>query len=60
MGKMVTLKNGESVYKPSMAEIMESADDGTCEAVCPEGCIVETDGTCEHGRPSWMLLLGLI
>ena len=25
-----------------------------------DGCIIEPDGTCEHGQPCWMLYLGLI
>lgn len=25
-----------------------------------DGCIVEPDGVCEHGYPSWLLYLGLI
>lgn len=35
--------------------IMDSSD---TEAV--DGCIVEPDGTCEHGSPSWLLVLGII
>ena len=25
-----------------------------------DGCSVEPDGTCPHGKPSWLLELGLI
>ena len=25
-----------------------------------DGCIIEPDGTCEHGHPCWRLYLGLI
>ena len=32
--------------------------DGTCEAI--DGCIVEPDGHCHHGKPSWLLELGYI
>ena len=32
--------------------------DGCCEAT--DGCLVEPDGTCPHGFPSWFLQLGLI
>ena len=32
--------------------------DSGCEAV--DGCWVEPDGTCPHGSPSWLLVLGLI
>ena len=40
--------------------LQEWSDDGGCEAACPHGCWVETDGTCDHGNPSWLLLLGMI
>jgi hypothetical protein len=29
-----------------------------CEAT--DGCVIEPDGVCEHGHPSWLLRLGLI
>lgn len=32
--------------------------DGSCEAT--DGCMVEPDGLCPHGHPSWLLKLGLI
>jgi hypothetical protein len=32
--------------------------DGDVEAT--DGCIVEPDGTCEHGCKSWLLVLGYI
>ena len=35
-------------------------DDGGCEAACPHGCWVEPDGRCPHGKPSWLLVMGLI
>ena len=31
---------------------------GGCEAT--DGCWVEPDGICEHGHPSWLLIMGLI
>lgn len=33
-------------------------EDGGCEAT--DGCWVEPDGTCPHGKPSWFLVLGLV
>ncbi len=45
---------------PDMETLMEWMDDGAGEAACPHGCIVETDGYCEHGKPSWLIVLGLI
>lgn len=43
---------------PSLKE-MEAwmSEDGGCEAL--DGCWVEVDGTCPHGKQSWMLVLGL-
>jgi len=31
-----------------------------CVARTPCGCRVEPDGYCEHGRPSWLLVLGYV
>lgn len=43
---------------PSIEELMEmDANDGI---ETTDGCVVEPDGTCEHGHPSWMLALGFI
>lgn len=47
-----------TVDEPSLDEIMEWSNDGMCETT--DGCMVEPDGTCEHGHPSWMLYLGYI
>lgn len=33
-------------------------DDGGCEAT--DGCWVEPDGRCPHGKPSWAIWLGLV
>lgn len=33
-------------------------DEFECEAT--DGCVVEIDGVCEHGHPSWAIHLGLI
>jgi hypothetical protein len=33
---------------------------GGCEAACPHGCWVEPDGHCPHGKPSWLIVMGLI
>ena len=29
-------------------------------AQATDGCDVESDGICEHGHQSWMLLMGLV
>jgi len=44
--------------QPSMKQVMEWESEGGCEAT--DGCWVEPDGHCEHGCPSWMIVLGLI
>jgi len=43
---------------PSLDQLKEWLQDGICEAT--DGCIVEPDGTCEHGCSSWLVELGLI
>ncbi|MFZ2517119.1 MAG: hypothetical protein WA089_00305 [Anaerolineae bacterium] len=43
---------------PSMETLANWEDDGGCEAT--DGCWVEVDGVCPHGRPSWALVMGLV
>ena len=43
---------------PSIAKLEEWQEDCGCKAL--DGCWVEPDGTCQHGKPSWLLALGLI
>ena len=43
---------------PGEEALQEWMMDGCCEAT--DGCIVENDGVCPHGHPSWLLALGLI
>jgi len=43
-----------------MAQLEEWAEDDGCEAACPHGCWVESDGTCDHGQPSWLVVLGMV
>ena len=43
-----------------LLEDLMSQDSGVCPALCPEGCEVEPDGTCPHGRPSVLIAMGLI
>lgn len=48
-----------TVPPPSIEELIAwEFEDGGCEAT--DGCWVEPDGMCEHGHPSWLLVLGLI
>ena len=39
---------------------VEAMSDGPCYALCSEGCLVETDGVCQHGNPSILLEMGMI
>jgi hypothetical protein len=43
---------------PDLDTLMAWVDEGISEAT--DGCVVEPDGTCPHGCPSWLLILGLI
>ena len=44
--------------EPTMDQLMEWEAEGGCETPC--GCWVEPDGVCEHGEPSWLIILGLV
>jgi len=44
--------------EPSMEQLEEWLESDGCRTEC--GCWVEPDGVCQHGRPSWLLKLGLI
>lgn len=41
-------------------KLAELCVDGTTEALCTEGCIVEPDGYCPHGCPSLLVELELV
>lgn len=45
--------------QPSIDEVgaMVLGDD---DALATDGCVVEPDGVCPHGHPSWPLRLGMI
>lgn len=45
---------------PSMDTLIEWDNEGFMEADCEHRCHVEPDGTCPHGKDSWLLVLGLI
>ena len=44
--------------QPSVKTMEKWMDTGVAKAT--DGCKVEPDGHCEHGKPSWLILLGLI
>lgn len=43
---------------PDIETLEEWENEGMAEAT--DGCIVEPDGTCEHGKQSWLIIMGLI
>jgi len=43
---------------PTLATLKRWDNDGMCKT--PDGCKVEPDGMCEHGYPSWLLIMGWI
>jgi hypothetical protein len=47
------------VRKPPCIKTLEKwSSDCGCKAI--DGCWVEPDGICEHGKPSWLLALNYI
>jgi len=52
------LKDGTMVRPPASEELVEGMEEGGCKT--PDGCWVEPDGTCQHGYPSWLIILGMI
>jgi len=54
-----TLKPAKSSPKPPSIKTMERwVSVGIAKAT--DGCRVEPDGVCIHGKPSWILKLGMI
>jgi hypothetical protein len=47
-----------NVKLPSISTLERWDSNGTCKAI--DGCIVEPDGVCPHGFPSWLILIGMI
>ena len=43
---------------PTLEQVKEWMNEGGAEAT--DGCWVEPDGRCEHGKPSWLIVLGMI
>jgi hypothetical protein len=43
---------------PSIKTMQRWLYDGVAKTPC--GCRVEPDGYCNHGKPSWLIILGLI
>jgi len=53
-----TLWPEPTIPEPSMEELLEMSVNSIVEAT--DGCMVEPDGICEHGYPSWFIQLGVI
>lgn len=53
-------RNAGGLVRPDAGTLERWLLDSVCEAACEHGCIVEHDGHCPHGKPSWFLKLGLI
>jgi len=49
---------GETFPAPTMGELESWVFDGACEAI--DGCVVEPDGRCPHGAPSWLIHMGMV
>lgn len=43
---------------PTLATLERWVDNGVAKAT--DGCRVEPDGECPHGKPSWLRILGYI
>jgi hypothetical protein len=43
---------------PAQGQLEEWVLDSVCET--PDECLVEPDGRCEDGYPSWLMILGLV
>ena len=55
-----TVENLPRLKPPDIGTLMQWETEGGCEAACPHGCWVEPDGRCPHGKPSWLIVMGLI
>ena len=61
-----TPRNGDEEPQSTMPDepddmfswLEDAEETGMCEAT--DGCIVEIDGVCPHGKPSWAIVMGLV
>lgn len=44
--------------QPSIKSMERWVFDGIARAT--DGCKVEPDGTCPHGHPSWLIVMGIV
>lgn len=47
-----------TVAEPAFVTLAQFLFEAVAEAT--DGCLVEPDGICRHGHPSWLLRLGVI
>jgi hypothetical protein len=52
------IPDDDEAHIPTLAQFREWNNRRGCEAT--DGCWVEPDGHCPHGKPSWLLELGFI
>ena len=55
---MTDNKTPKKLKVPSIATMEKWMDTGIAKAT--DGCKVEPDGVCVHGKQSWLLKLGMI
>jgi hypothetical protein len=48
---------GPTVEEPTPETLMAWADEGRCQAT--DGCWLTDADACEHGHPSWAIVLGI-
>lgn len=48
----------KTARRPSIATMERWMSNGGAKAT--DGCVTDPDGCCEHGKPSWLLALGMI
>ena len=48
----------QTTKAPSVNTMYRWMDTGKAKAI--DGCKVEPDGYCLHGKPSWLIVLGVI
>ena len=52
------MSEGCPMKAPTVKTMTRWMLDGIAKAT--DGCKVEPDGTCPHGKPSWLIVLGYI
>lgn len=57
-GTLIESETPKPPRVPSLKTLEKWMDTGVAKAT--DGCRVEPDGTCPHGKPSWLLRLGMI